>query len=59
MWALPSSIPLRKACIAAVCSVVSVIGGRSREWVIFEEELRELGEVLVCTDDGSYGRKGL
>jgi ferredoxin--NADP+ reductase len=38
--------------------VVSVIGGRSREWVVFEEELRRLGEVLVCTDDGSYGRKG-
>ena len=38
--------------------VVSVIGGRSREWVIFEEELRRLGDVLVCTDDGSYGRKG-
>lgn len=38
--------------------VVSVIGGRSREWVIFEEELRRLGDVVVCTDDGSYGRKG-
>jgi ferredoxin--NADP+ reductase len=38
--------------------VVSVIGGRSREWVIFEEELKRLGEVVVCTDDGSYGRKG-
>lgn len=38
--------------------VVSVIGGRSREWVIFEEQLRRLGKVLVCTDDGSYGRKG-
>ncbi|MBE2215033.1 MAG: sulfide/dihydroorotate dehydrogenase-like FAD/NAD-binding protein [Opitutaceae bacterium] len=39
-------------------SVVSVIGGRSKEWVIFEEELKRLGEVVVCTDDGSYGRKG-
>src|SRR5512135_76491 len=39
-------------------SVVSVIGGRSREWVIFESELRRLGEVIVCTDDGSYGRHG-
>jgi ferredoxin--NADP+ reductase len=39
--------------------VTSVIGGRSKEWVIFEEELRKLGEVVVCTDDGSYGRKGL
>ena len=39
-------------------SVTSIIGGRSREWVIFEAELRRLGEVVVCTDDGSYGRKG-
>lgn len=38
--------------------VLSIIGGRSREWVIFEEELRRLGEVTVCTDDGSYGRHG-
>ncbi len=38
--------------------VTSIIGGRSREWVIFEQELRALGDVLVCTDDGSYGRKG-
>jgi ferredoxin--NADP+ reductase len=39
-------------------SVLSIIGGRSKEWVIFEEELRRLGEVEVCTDDGSYGRHG-
>ena len=39
-------------------SVVSVIGGRSKEWVIFEEELKRLGDVVVCTDDGSHGRKG-
>jgi len=39
-------------------AVTSVIGGRSREWVIFESELRALGEVVVCTDDGSYGRHG-
>jgi ferredoxin--NADP+ reductase len=38
--------------------VTSVIGGRSREWVILEPELREAGEVVVCTDDGSYGRHG-
>ena len=38
--------------------VISIIGGRAREWVIFEEELRRLGQVVVCTDDGSYGRKG-
>ncbi len=39
-------------------SVLSIIGGRSREWVIFENELRQLGDVTVCTDDGSYGRHG-
>jgi ferredoxin--NADP+ reductase len=38
--------------------VTSVIGGRSREWVILERELREAGEVVICTDDGSYGRHG-
>ncbi len=38
--------------------VTSVIGGRSREWVIFEDELRRAGEVVTCTDDGSYGRHG-
>ncbi len=39
-------------------AVHSIIGGRSKEWVIFESELRRLGEVTVCTDDGSYGRHG-
>jgi ferredoxin--NADP+ reductase len=39
-------------------AVTSIIGGRSKEWVIYERELRELGEVIVCTDDGSYGRHG-
>ena len=39
-------------------TVHSIIGGRSKEWVIFEQELRRLGDVTVCTDDGSYGRHG-
>ena len=39
-------------------AVTSVIGGRSREWVILEDELRAAGEVVTCTDDGSYGRPG-
>ena len=38
--------------------VLSIIGGRSKEWVIFEAELGRLGQVTVCTDDGSYGRHG-
>jgi ferredoxin--NADP+ reductase len=38
--------------------VTSIIGGRSREWVILEQELARAGEVIACTDDGSYGRRG-
>ena len=50
--------PIAKELHARGVQVISVIGGRAREWVIFEEELRKCGEVIVCTDDGSYGRKG-
>src|SRR3974377_1294274 len=39
-------------------AVLSIIGGRSKEGVIFEAELGRLGQVTVCTDDGSYGRHG-
>jgi ferredoxin--NADP+ reductase len=50
--------PIAQGLQRSGASVTSIIGGRSREWVILEAELRRLGEVLVCTDDGSYGRKG-
>ena len=38
--------------------VTSIIGGRSREWVILEGQLAAAGEVVTCTDDGSYRRPG-
>jgi dihydroorotate dehydrogenase electron transfer subunit len=39
--------------------LVSVLGFRSRSMVMLEEEFRSLGgEVVVATDDGSYGRTG-
>jgi ferredoxin--NADP+ reductase len=39
--------------------VTAVIGGRSREYVIFEKELAaHCDEVFPCTDDGSYGFHG-
>jgi len=38
---------------------ISIIGGRSKELVILEEEMKEIcDEVHVTTDDGSYGTKG-
>jgi ferredoxin--NADP+ reductase len=50
--------PIAKGLHERGVRVTSIIGGRSREWVIFENELRACGEVVTCTDDGSYGRKG-
>jgi ferredoxin--NADP+ reductase len=50
--------PIAQGLAAIGVRVTSVIGGRSREWVIMEEELRRYGDVVVCTDDGSYGRAG-
>ncbi len=51
-------LPIVRALSSAGVHVTSVIGGRSKEWVILEKELGELGDVVTCTDDGSYGRPG-
>ena len=50
--------PIAQSLQKSGVRVTSVIGGRSKEWVIFENELKRYGNVVVCTDDGSYGRKG-
>ena len=50
--------PIAQGLHANGVDVTSVVGARSREWVILEEDLRRYGEVVVCTDDGSYGRHG-
>jgi ferredoxin--NADP+ reductase len=50
--------PIAQALAKRGVKVTSVIGGRSKEWVIYEDELRAAGDVVVCTDDGSYGRPG-
>ncbi len=40
--------------------LISIIGARSKDLVILEKELKEISdELIVCTDDGSYGRKAL
>lgn len=40
-------------------SVDVIIGGRNKELVILEEEMRKVsGNLYVCTDDGSYGFNG-
>ena len=51
-------LPIAQELARRGVRVTSVIGGRSREWVILEAELGASGEVVTCTDDGSYGRPG-
>lgn len=52
--------PLVKAYREAGNSVISIIGARTGELVILEDQMEKLSdELIVCTDDGSYGRKGL
>jgi glutamate synthase (NADPH/NADH) small chain len=50
--------PIAQGLKALGVEVINIVGGRSKEWVIFEDELKALGETIVCTDDGSYGMKG-
>ncbi|MBI2263712.1 MAG: sulfide/dihydroorotate dehydrogenase-like FAD/NAD-binding protein [Armatimonadetes bacterium] len=51
--------PISKALREAGNEVICVIGARNKELVIMEPEFRSaIGEVHVCTDDGSYGFHG-
>jgi ferredoxin--NADP+ reductase len=51
--------PQASALAALGNRVTAVIGGRSRPYVILEEELRAVSDaVFPCTDDGSYGYAG-
>ena len=53
-------LPIIQALKAAGNRVVSVLAGRTKELIILEEEVRKSSdEVIIMTDDGSYGRKGL
>ncbi|MCK4341651.1 MAG: sulfide/dihydroorotate dehydrogenase-like FAD/NAD-binding protein [Phycisphaerae bacterium] len=51
--------PLAKALRDKGCFVSSITGGRTKELVVLEEELKQVSDaVYATTDDGSYGFKG-
>ena len=53
--AYPTAVALKKAGN----HTISIIGERSKDFVILEDEMRKVcDEVYVTTDDGSYGKKG-
>lgn len=53
-------LPIIKAMKLAGCKVISVLAARTKELIILEKQVAEFSdEVIIMTDDGSYGRKGL
>ncbi|MGL4852998.1 MAG: bifunctional dihydroorotate dehydrogenase B NAD binding subunit/NADPH-dependent glutamate synthase [Phocaeicola sp.] len=53
-------LPIVQALKAAGNRVITVLAGRSKELIILEKEMRACSdEVIIMTDDGSYGQKGL
>ena len=52
--------PIARALKTAGNKVISILGARSKDLLFWEERLRSVSdELIVCTDDGSYGRKAL
>jgi ferredoxin--NADP+ reductase len=40
--------------------VISIVGARSKDLLVLEDQVRKVSdETYICTDDGSYGDKGL
>ncbi len=52
-------MPIAKALKEAGNKVISIIGFKSKDLLILENEINEISdEVIITTDDGSYGKKG-
>jgi ferredoxin--NADP+ reductase len=52
--------PITRALKDAGNTVISIIGARSKDLLFWEDRMRAVSdELVVCTDDGSYGRKAL
>ncbi|OGU58082.1 MAG: ferredoxin-NADP reductase [Ignavibacteria bacterium RBG_13_36_8] len=52
--------PIVQALKKAGNKIITIIGARTKDLLILEDEMKALtDEFIVCTDDGSYGRKAL
>ncbi len=52
--------PIAKALKAAGNKVISILGARTKSLLILEEEMKAASDqIICCTDDGSYGQKGM
>ncbi len=52
--------PIAQGMKRAGNRVIIIMGARNKELLILEDEMRAIAdELIICTDDGSYGRKAL
>lgn len=52
--------PITQALKQAGNKIITILGARSSDLIILEDRMAALSdELIVCTDDGSYGRKAL
>jgi ferredoxin--NADP+ reductase len=53
-------LPIAKALKAEGNNIISILGARNKELIILEQEFAQISdELIITTDDGSYGRKAL
>ncbi len=52
-------LPIAKAFKENGSTLITIIGARTKELIMLEDEMREISdEFIVTTDDGSYAKKG-
>jgi ferredoxin/flavodoxin---NADP+ reductase len=52
--------PMATAMKAAGNKVITILGARTKDLLILEDEVSQVSdELIITTDDGSYGKKGL
>jgi ferredoxin--NADP+ reductase len=52
--------PIAQGMKKAGNKLIVIVGARTKDLVIMEDEMRAIAdELIICTDDGSYGRKSL
>ncbi|MBC8470946.1 MAG: sulfide/dihydroorotate dehydrogenase-like FAD/NAD-binding protein [Planctomycetes bacterium] len=53
-------LPIAKALKEEGNNIISILGAKNKELLILEEEFAQISdELIITTDDGSYGRKAL
>jgi ferredoxin--NADP+ reductase len=59
-FAIAPIYPIARSLREAGNSVLTIIGVRNKDLLFWEDKLGTVSdELIVCTDDGSYGRRGL